>query len=86
MTKEIYNGITFYRATNDINGNPRYIIHYLDLAGDYEQASFIAKKLNGKKYRGKNFGGGFIFTTYTPEILSKNIKYFKHLAELNRLN
>lgn len=62
------------RAKNDINGNGRYIVHFLPLLTDNERSENVgkiqfmydlalnrAKKYGGKKYRGKDFGGGIVF-------------------------
>ena len=40
--KETINGITFYQINNDYYGNPRYVIHFLALADDYETAVKLA--------------------------------------------
>ena len=55
------------RTKNDYCGNPRYIIHYLSIAGNYERALKIAKKIGGKAYRGKDFGGGIVFQSYNTK-------------------
>lgn len=90
------------RVNNDINGNPRYVIHFLQLITDkdeeqvkedfrltlqqnpfkktrllYDLAVSKAKKIGGKKYRGKDFGGGIVFQSYNTNELVK---------ELNELN
>jgi hypothetical protein len=58
----------YKRINNDINGNPRYVVHYLAFLGEdergYDLAHTRAKKLGGKKYRGKDFAGGFVFQSY----------------------
>lgn len=73
MKKETVNGITFYHANNDVNGNPRCIVHWVDLITDTEKSRGLtvdigyklackrANKLGGRKYMGKDFGGGVIF-------------------------
>jgi hypothetical protein len=63
------------RINNDINGNPRYVVHFYDLLRDnegegldvfqkYEIAVKKARKVGGAKYRGKDFGGGIVFQSY----------------------
>ena len=63
------------RINNDINGNPRYVVHFYDLLTDieglnlnilekYELALKKARKVGGKMYRGKDFGGGIVFQSY----------------------
>jgi hypothetical protein len=69
----------FTRAKKlDVNGNPRYIIHFLhlnkdgdaaphDILGKYAAAVTRANKLGGKKYHNKQYGGGIIFQCYALE-------------------
>ena len=63
------------RINNDVNGNPRYVVHFYDLLTDieglnlsilerYELALQKARKVGGKIYRGKDFGGGIVFQSY----------------------
>jgi hypothetical protein len=72
--KEIVNGIDFYRINNDFCGNPRYVVHFLQINYDYERAHKIALKCGGAKYRAKWFGGGFVFQSYDLHELSVKIK------------
>ena len=55
----------FYKTSHDVNGNPRYVLHFLALADTYEEALFIGKKAFGKKFHNKQFGGGIVFQTYS---------------------
>lgn len=58
------NEITTYKINNDANGNPRYVVHFLDLnikLADYGRIP------NLRKYRAKWFGGGYVFTSYNIE-------------------
>ena len=34
-------GHDFFRVHNDVYGNPRYVIHFLAFASDYDKASLI---------------------------------------------
>ena len=63
------------RINNDINGNPRFVVHFYDLLIDgegeglpilerYELAVKKARKIGGKIYKGKDFGGGIVFQSY----------------------
>jgi hypothetical protein len=63
------------RINNDINGNPRYVVHFIDLLTvadiqglDLDQKFNLAlqkaRKVGGKIYRGKDFGGGIVFQSY----------------------
>lgn len=56
------------RVNNDVNGNPRYVFHFLALADHYGEAVAVAKKLiGGKKYHNKNYGGGIVFQSYNVQ-------------------
>lgn len=58
---------TFNRIDNDTNGNPRYVVHWLNLGlNDYE-ATPLTRKAGLSKYRAKWYGGGFVFTSYNLE-------------------
>lgn len=82
--------IEFKRIKNDIYGNPRYIVHFMNLLSDkdwdslpqglsqitdgYALAIKKAKKIGGSKYRGKDFGGGIVFQSYNTIDLAKRIQ------------
>ena len=56
--------IEAFRIPNDANGNPRYVVHFMDLnikLADYDN---INKLYGFKKYRAKWFGGGVVFQSY----------------------
>lgn len=63
-SSKIVNDIEVFRVDNDVNGNPRYVIHYHILAFNYNEALIKARKIGGKKYRAKWFGGGIVFSSY----------------------
>ena len=54
----------FTRVKNDINGNPRYVFHFLQLANNYSEALKLAKKIGGKKFHNKQYGGGIEIQSY----------------------
>jgi len=67
--------INFTRVNNDTNGNPRYVCHFLNLIGENECKEFSisekynfalnrAKKIGGKKFHNKQYGGGIVFQSY----------------------
>ena len=57
------------RINNDVNGNPRYVFHFLALADHYSEAVEVAKKLiGGKKYHNKSYGGGIVFQSYNVKV------------------
>ena len=57
--------IEVFRANNDYYGNPRYIVHYLDLGLSDWKSSKLTRSVGLKLYRGKDFGGGFIFQDHS---------------------
>jgi hypothetical protein len=81
--------IDFTRVNNDVNGNPRYVIHFLDIlnaeermtlpfAKKYEYALKKGKLLGGKKYDNKQYGGGIVYQSYNIENLEKKLIELKH--------
>ena len=69
--------INFTRINNDTNGNPRYVIHFLTLADTYERALFLGRKLGGRKFHNKQYGGGIAFQSYNTADLEKRINELK---------
>lgn len=75
--------ITLTRVKRDINGNPRYVTHFVNLlkleekfttAGQgYVTALKRARELGGSKYCGKDFGGGIVFQSYNTDDLKRQI-------------
>ena len=61
---ESVSGVEFYQVNNDVNGNPRYVVHFLAFASDYETAKQRANSIGFKVYRGRDFGGGFVGQSY----------------------
>lgn len=74
---ESYRGIDVYQATNDTYGNPRYVVWFpafdnlepKDPEMDFHTRLFTQEQnvkvaIGGKLYRGKDFGGGVVFTSY----------------------
>jgi hypothetical protein len=77
------------RINNDINGNPRRVIHFTELVTDQDRAeapndlnrvSFLyrvalnrARKIGGKKFHNNQFGGGIVFQSYSDQELEKDI-------------
>ena len=72
----------FTRINNDVNGNPRYVTHFLNIPLDadisiserYALACKKANKIGGKKYHTKAFGGGIVFQSYNLNTLIKDIE------------
>ncbi len=77
--------INFKRIHNDINGNPRYVCHFLHLLSEnekkqglsieqeYKMALSKANQIGGRKFHNKQFGGGIVFQSYNIEDLKKRI-------------
>ena len=61
------NVIDYWCINNDANGNPRYVVHYLSIALTYDAAVEKARKIGGKKYNTKWFGGGIVFQSYNVD-------------------
>ena len=59
--------VSLHQVNNDAHGNPRYVIHYLDIADTYSDALALICKIGGKMYTAKWYGGGLVFSTYTLE-------------------
>ena len=80
----IYDDFRLLRVNNDINGNPRYVVHFLNILNN-EENSFLpfnkkyeyslkkAKIIGGKKYDNKQYGGGIVFQSYNSDDLKRNI-------------
>lgn len=79
--------IEFTRINNDTNGNPRYVCHFhafiteTDRAkpnhynsDNYTLALHRAKRLGGRKFHNKQYGGGIVFQSYNIQELDKRIK------------
>jgi hypothetical protein len=68
----------FTRVKSDINGNPRFVCHFIqlntrqeleadpfiDVSQKYALALKRARTLGGKKFHNKQFGGGIVFQEY----------------------
>lgn len=54
--------------------NPSY--HFIDRL--YNRAINKARTINGSKYRGKDYGGGIVFTTPNPADIEKKIIELKN--------
>lgn len=74
---ETYRDISVYQATNDTYGNPRYVVWFpafdnlepKDPDMDFYNRLMIQEQnvkaaLRGRLYRGKDFGGGIVFSSY----------------------
>ena len=74
----------FTRIKNDVNGNPRYVCHFLHLdvhgwqsniglSDRYAIACKLANSIGGKKFHNKSYGGGIVFQSYNLRELCNRI-------------
>lgn len=72
------NKISWTRINNDVNGNPRYVAHYLQCqpfeGASYEEAIYAMRKIGGGKFHNKQYGGGIVFQSYNLDSTEANIK------------
>ena len=67
----------FTRINNDTNGNPRFVVHYLQVAETYERALYLARKIGGRKFHNKKYGGGIAFQSYNIDWLENKIRQIR---------
>lgn len=85
--------IDVLRIDNDSNGNPRYVIHFLCVASEYERAmgqgdAFGAYErtlrfLQGsgwKRYHNKKYGGGLMTSSYSLDDDLRKLEEFTRAA------
>lgn len=78
--------IEFTRVNNDVNGNPRYVCHFFNLLKDnegfsnglsisqqYDISLQRARKIGGKKFHNKQYGGGIVFQAVSTQELENKI-------------
>jgi len=84
----------YKRVKNDVYGNPRYVFHFWAFLSQAEQdaapqgmnrisycynlAIEKARSIGGKKYTGKDFGGGIVIQFYN---INNTIKQIENLAK-----
>lgn len=66
--------IPYYRIDNDVNGNPRYVVHFLDLDVKMDDYGNL-KGIEPNKYRAKWFGGGYVIQSYN---LKSDLNHYKN--------
>jgi hypothetical protein len=72
----------FTRINNDTNGNPRYVVHYLQMADTFERALYLGRQLGGRKFHNKQYGGGIAFQSYNTDKLAERIAQIKEAEYL----
>ena len=70
---ETKQGIAVYKHTSDVNGNPRYIVSWLELGLPDYVATAKTRRAGLRKFTGQAFGGGFIFSSYNIDESMKRI-------------
>jgi hypothetical protein len=76
--------IEFTKVNRDTNGNPRYVCHFLNLLTEkdkelndvnalYHIALNNARKIGGRKFHNKQYGGGIVFQSYNIKDTEKAI-------------
>lgn len=78
----VVNGISFTRVSSDVNGNPRYVFSWTNLANSYERAIEIGRYIGAKRYRGKDFGGGLVIQSFN---LQFDANLIKQVADATKL-
>lgn len=81
----------FTRINNDTNGNPRYVIHFLNLLNENDEFTSLderyalalkrAKKIGGRKFHNKQYGGGIVFQSYNLQTECRNIEQLLNEAD-----
>lgn len=72
----------FTRINNDTNGNPRFVVHYLQMADTYERALYLGRQLGGRKFHNKQYGGGIAFQSYNTDKLAERIAQIREAEYL----
>jgi hypothetical protein len=53
------------RINSDVNGNPRYVLHWTNISKtSFQEALKLARPIGGKKFHNKQYGGGIVFQSY----------------------
>jgi len=79
MTTTPKSKIEFTRINNDVNGNPRFVCHFMafiheekdkdvPLSQKYDLALRRSRQLGGRKFHNKQYGGGIAFQMYSGQL------------------
>lgn len=78
--------VAFTRINSDVNGNPRFVCHYVDLLRPeddekdvfkhYDIALANSRQFGGRKHHTKSYGGGIAFQSYNIDGLERDILKF----------
>lgn len=69
--------IEFTQINNDGMGNPRHVVHFLELDDNYNRAIRKSKAFGGRRYNTKGYGGGIVFSSYNLQKVRELIKELK---------
>ena len=75
---EKYGEVVVYRYGNDVNGNPRYLVHYLMIDLPDHVSTDKTRQAGLTRYHGRAFGGGYRFTSYNIEATVNRILDILH--------
>jgi len=73
----------FTRIGSDLNGNPRYVIHFLSCCPEswkggiserYTKVCKLMNKIGGRKFHNKQYGGGIVFQSYSLKDTIRSIE------------
>lgn len=80
----------FTRVNSDSNGNPRYVIHYLqcmpecyeqlDQRDRYRATTKLMNTIGGRRFHNKQYGGGIVFQSYNLNETAKQIEEVKDVV------
>lgn len=81
--------LTFTSINNDANGNPRYVVHFLNLntraeldkqgeewipiSDKYAIAVQRSHSIGGRRFDNKQYGGGIVFNSYSIDKTAASI-------------
>ena len=77
----------FTRINSDSDGNPRYVVHFLQCEPDswrlddrstrYANVCKLMNNRGGRKFHNKQYGGGIVFRSYNLDDTIKHIEQVK---------
>lgn len=82
----------FTRFNSDSNGNPRFVIHFLQcepepwsttsdsISTRYANVCRLMNQIHGRKFHNKQYGGGIVFQSYSLPDTIKHIERVKREA------
>lgn len=89
---DLLNPIEFTRVKSDVNGNPRFVCHFLSFISSNEEGSIDekysralsrARNFGGRKFHNKQYGGGIVFQMYDGQIPEMSRKIREYVKSLN---